>query len=87
MKTCFAFNPHQILAPGLWKATATHEQQRSTFLCSIFSDRLYFMQPEMVTMNRPLPTKPSLAPCLVRAYVHQKIHEQDAVLARFSTRN
>lgn len=30
----------------------------------------------------PLPAKPSLAPCLVRASVHQKIHEQDAVFGK-----
>ena len=59
-------------------------------MCSIFSNHLYFVQPAPVPVMAhgnnesfpPLPAKPNLAPCLVRASVHQKIHEQDAVFGK-----
>lgn len=69
-------------------ATATCEDQRSTFVLNIFQSFVFYA----VTVRSawdgnnesspPLPTKPILAPCPVRASVHQKIHEQDAVFGK-----
>ena len=64
-----------------------HARTRGARLCKIFSNRLYFMQSQRLRWynnesSPPLPTKPILAPCLVRASVHQKIHEQDAVFGK-----